>query len=136
MNTAELQKMIDGITGAKFSGRKSRVWNLKNYIEWCETNGFHGANTNSIKGISHQVVEKIREKTVKSPFHMQAYLNSIFVPEKLETVDNAFRCYLWLAYAGIPENDSLDISIADNTIRIFLYHLHDFVIQWTYKSAV
>ena len=135
MNTRELQNMIDGITGVRYSGRKTRIWLLKTYIEWCANNGFPDATTDAINSITHQNIDKIRERTVKSPFHLQSYLNSIFLPEASETTDNVFRCYLWLAYAGIPEDNALDVSASDVDFgrMVIRYNGEEFPI---YREAV
>ena len=50
---------------------------------------------------------------VSGPLHLQKYLDSIFDPEEEETIDNLYRCYFWMAFGGIDEEDTILIKTED-----------------------
>lgn len=59
------------------------------------------------------VLDKVRKQMVTSPLHLQRYLNEVFDPEGDETIDNLYRCYYWMAFSGIREEDTLSITASD-----------------------
>jgi len=69
-------------------------------------------------------LDKIKKQMVASPLHLQRFLDAVFDPEEEETIDNIYRCYFWMAYGGIDEEDTIcvkrdDIDFSQMIIR---YH--------------
>ena len=58
-------------------------------------------------------LDKMKQQTVASPAHLEKYLNSICEPAERQTTDNIYRCYYWLAYAGVKEEDILAVKCSD-----------------------
>ena len=57
---------------------------------------------------------------VASPLHLQMYLDQVFDKESQETIDNIYRCYYWMAYGGISEEDTLFINRSDVDLELML----------------
>ena len=55
----------------------------------------------------------MRRQTVANPQHLQRYLDSIFEPEEEETIGCTLRCYFWLAYMGMDEEDAFNITTSE-----------------------
>ena len=50
-------------------------------------------------------------------------MDSIFDPESEETIDNIYRCYFWMAYGGIDEEDTIAIRKSDvNFQRMYIQY--------------
>jgi len=108
----ELLPVIEELVGLRAKSKHLRLLILKEYVKWCISNDVPGA-CDDILNINDVGVGKIRQQTVSSPLHLQKYLNEICEPEDEQTVDNIYRCYYWLAYAGIYEDDILNIRCDD-----------------------
>ena len=110
----DLQPIVEESVGMRSKSKKLRINILRDYVKWCINNNIPGAcdgmlhvNTTGFE------TEKMRQQTVTSPLHLQMCLNQIFEPEYEETSDNIYRCFCWLAYAGVEENDILNIRTSD-----------------------
>lgn len=104
----EVAPVVGEIISAR-DNNKSRLSVLSKYVDWCLTNNIDGACA-EIRTIKDFGNEKLRRQTVANPQHLQRYLNSICDPEAEDTVDNVYRCYFWLAYAGVKQSDALNIT--------------------------
>lgn len=58
-------------------------------------------------------IEEIKIKMVSSPLYFNKYLDILFSPVKLDTVDNLYRCSAWLLYFGVKLDDIVSIKISD-----------------------
>ena len=58
-------------------------------------------------------VEKMRKQMVASPLHLQTCLDKMYMPESEETIDDIYRCYFWMAFSGVEEDDVLSIKDSD-----------------------
>lgn len=108
----ELQPVVDNILGMRSSSKWMGVTILREYSNWCMMNQVPGA-CDSIDQVDLLGLNKVRLQTVASPLHLQKYLNEVFDPEEEETIDNVYRCFFWMGYAGIPEEDTLSIESKD-----------------------
>ena len=108
----ELKPAMDGFLGLRVNGRATRIATLKAYAQWCMDNNIDGA-CDGIMNIDIEGVEKIKEQMVNSPLHLQKYLDIICCDESYETMDDVCRCFLWLAFAGCPEEEILHITSND-----------------------
>lgn len=111
-NEVELQPVIDSIVGFRVRSKWMRLIILKDYVRWCITMNVPNACDGMMK-INTIGLDKIKEQTVSSPAHLESYLNSICEPVELKATDNIYRCYYWLAYAGVSEEDILHIRCDD-----------------------
>lgn len=84
---------------------------IKKYCEWCIENEVDGASREYEKiNYEDAGIEKIRGSMVSNPLHLQKVLDKALDEESLETMDNAFRCYFWLAFMGCPEDLAFDVT--------------------------
>ena len=107
-STEELAPVVEKICGARINSKYRRIVVLRAYVNWCIMNRVPGA-VDGVSDLSVLGLDKIRETSVKSPAHLQQCLNEVFDPEDEHTVDNTYRCYYWLAYAGMPEDEILSV---------------------------
>lgn len=112
--TEELQPAVDSVVGLRSRTQWSRLIILKDYVNWCIENDVPNACDGMLK-IQTQTtaLDKIKQQTLSNPLHLQRYLNSICDAEKEETIDNIYRCYYWLAFGGISEEDILNVKCND-----------------------
>lgn len=108
----ELHPVIDSISGMRNKTTERHLLVLRDYAKWCIAMKVEDA-CDSILHIKTTGVEKIRQQTVASPQHLQDYLNNICDPESAETTDNIYRCYYWLAYIGLKEEDIFRVKCSD-----------------------
>jgi len=108
----ELQPIVDASVGFRARSKHLRMRILCDYVKWCMKNGEPGACDGMLR-VQISGVEKMRQQTVTSPLHLQVYLNKIFAPENEETTDNIYRCFYWLAYAGMEEEEILKVRISE-----------------------
>lgn len=109
----ELEPALDEIFGLRYRTRLSRLTVLRGYARWCcDTHAVDGVTDNIFK-IDKLGIGKIESMTVKDPSYLQQCLDEVFEQESEETVDNIYRCYYWLAYAGMKEKDIVEVKCSD-----------------------
>lgn len=111
-NHEELQPVVTQIAGVRMSSAEHRIYMLRDYVKWCIENGV----VNACDGALHPFdlgLDKLKQMTVANPKHLQIYLNSVFAPESELTSDCVYRCYFWLAYMGMDEEDIVAVRIGD-----------------------
>lgn len=111
-----LEEMLNDLLGMRTSSKHLRLSILRDYVRWCISEGVPGA-TNGMLHARSDGIEKMKRQTVRNPRHLQLYLDSICDPEEMETVDNTIRCFYWLAYSGMDENDILKVTSLDVDLR-------------------
>jgi len=103
------KEAIENVVGMRMDSITQRLAILRKYAQWCLDNNKEGACGDLL--IIHIDGEaKMRKQTVKNPKELQSYLDAICDPESKLTVDMATRCYCWLAYAGMEEEDILRLT--------------------------
>lgn len=118
----DLQPIIDNIVGLRSRSRFSRLIMLKDYVKWCmNAQNYPGACDGMLR-ITTIGLDKVRHQTVASPLHLQKYLNAICQPESEKSADNIYRCYYWLAYGGVAEEDILRIKCSDVDMSNMIVH--------------
>lgn len=123
-STEELQPVVDGLVGFRARSKWMRLIILKDYVKWCIGMKVPGACDGMLK-IETVGLEKVKHQTVASPLHLQRYLNSICEPESEETTDNIYRCFYWLAYGGVAEEDILSIKCSDVDLNNMVVRYND-----------
>lgn len=108
----ELRPVITKISGLRSRSSSLIISLLKEYVKWCVENGVDGANDGMLL-ITDVGLDKIKTQTISDPGHLQRYLDVICRPVEKQTTDDTIRCYFWLAYAGMKEEDILNVSIYD-----------------------
>lgn len=123
-STEELQPVVDGLVGFRARSKWMRLIILKDYVKWCIGMKVPGARDGMLK-IETVGLEKVKHQTVASPLHLQRYLDSICEPESEETTDNIYRCFYWLAYGGVAEEDILSIKCSDVDLNNMVVRYND-----------
>ena len=120
----ELQSVVDNLVGFRARSKWMRLIILKDYVKWCIGMKVPGACDGMLK-IETVGLEKVKHQTVASPLHLQRYLDSICEPESEETTDNIYRCFYWLAYGGVAEEDILSIKCSDVDLNNMVVRYND-----------
>lgn len=108
-SSEELQPVITEITGLRSKSKWMALTILKEYVKWCIAMQVPSACDGMLQ-IQTVGLDKVRRQMVSSPLHLQKFLNEVFDPEDEETIDNIYRCYFWMAYGGIDEEDTISIQ--------------------------
>ena len=106
------KEAIENVVGMRMDSITQRLAILRKYAQWCLDNNKEGARGDLLI-VKIDSEAKMRKQTVKNPKHLQAYLNAICSPESEQKADNVIRCYFWLAYAGLDEEDALRVNSKD-----------------------
>lgn len=130
----ELQPVVSELVGFRTSSKKLRLTILKEYVRWCIKNQIDGA-CDELFSIEELGLEKLKRQMVANPQHMQRYLNCICDAESEETVGCIYRCFYWLAYGGMKEEDVLDVaeSEVDLTDMVVRHNGNEYPI---YREAI
>ena len=127
MNRQELERVLSEIVGFRSKSRYSRSSFLKAYARWCVNNHVAGSTT-EIENVDfgELSLDKMRRQSVANPQQLQSYLDCIFEKESEETVDVVFRCYFWLAFIGIMnEEDALALDVSNVDFDDMAIHFQD-----------
>ena len=108
----ELSPVLEQITGLRVQSRWLRVGILKKYVNWCKINNIEGV-CDDILTMEISGLYKVKTQLVGNPTQLDKYLDEIFEPVDDETVDIIYRCYFWLAYAGMQEADMMEVKCSD-----------------------
>lgn len=130
----ELQPVVSELVGFRTSSKKLRLTILKEYVRWCIKNQIDGA-CDELFSIEELGLEKLKRQMVANPQHLQRYLNCICDAESEETVGCIYRCFYWLAYGGMKEEDVLDVveSEVDLTDMVIRHNGSEYPI---YREAI
>lgn len=120
-DTETLQPIVDDMLGLRAKSQQLRLTILQEYVKWCMKTGVPGA-CDGMLHVDAVSLEKMKRQTVKSPKHLQRYLDEICDGESEQTADNTIRCYYWLAYAGMKEEDIFSVRVSDVDFSEMLVH--------------
>lgn len=105
----DLKTVIDNVLGLRSGPRLTNLSLLRKYSKWCMDNGVPNA-CDGLFQVKDEGVQRIRLSMVSSPKHLQECLDHAFPPESSFRIDNIYRCFFWMAFAGIDEKDSVLIT--------------------------
>ncbi len=111
-NEDRLKAALESIAGLRNESQNMTLRYLRLYVTWCRNSGFPDVSDAVFK-VRVEGLERMRERTVCGPDHLQRCLDEIFEPEDEKTVDITFRAFFWLAFAGMDEEDILQIRGTD-----------------------
>ena len=123
----ELEPVLDKISGTRQRSMATRINLLKRYFEWClNVKKYEGA-CDGIFNISTKNFgeDKIRRQMVASPNHLETYLDCLYESPEEETIDCIYRCYFWIAFSGIDEENLTKILCSDVDIDKRVIRLND-----------
>lgn len=108
----ELQPVLEKVLGLRTSSQGMSLTILREYVKWCLLT----KTPDACDAMLHTEVlglSKIRRQMVSSPLHLQKSLDEVFESENENTIDITYRCYYWMAFAGIYESDTLSVKNSD-----------------------
>lgn len=114
MSIDQMTEAFDAMGLVKESSFSMYANALRDYSRWCVDQRVPGANMNILQ-VKDQGYSAIKKKMVASPQQLQEFLDLVFDDECMETTDNIYRAYFWLAFSGIPEQLIFDLKCRDVT---------------------
>jgi hypothetical protein len=112
MKSNELQPVLDKILGMRTNSKWMGITMLREYVKWCMLTKYPNA-CNEIMNVNLLGLDKIKAQMVANPFHLQVYFDKVFHAENEETLDNIYRCFLWMAFAGIGDEEAMKVEVKD-----------------------
>lgn len=88
--------------GSDYMARDRAKTLLMRYLNYCRRSRKIPADANFDGVLTYLPTDYVYE-CVSGPSGLQKYLDAIFVPEKLYTIDNIYRCMFWMAFAGMDD---------------------------------
>lgn len=118
---AMFEKLIAG--NLRIAPMRYRASMLR-YLDWCNSGR---ADINTSEGTAHILNELAEYKNtiVSGPVHLQVALDKIFDEESRHTIDVMYRCFLWMAFAGVRNKQfasAISVNDVDVGKRIFFYN--------------
>lgn len=110
-----LEPFVNSQSGLRSKSVSVVLTILKKYIRWCEDNGYK--TSDAIRRIRIDAYEKIRSQMIPNPYALRKKLDEHFDLPEEETVDIVYRVYLWMAFAGIEDEDAILVRDVDVNFR-------------------
>lgn len=104
-----LQKIADRNFGSRSRTADSAIAFIRSYVTWCKEQGY--PTNDGIYSVKTQMDEKMKRYMVASPKHLQDILSKSFMPVESESVDCIYQCYLWMAFAGLEETETVEVTV-------------------------
>ena len=133
-SAVELQPAIDDVVGLRNRSKWMYLTILKEYVKWCLAMKTPGA-CDGMLHVESVGLERVKRQMVSSPLHLQKYLDDLFDNEQEETIDNVYRCYFWMAYGGIDEEDTILIKNDDIDLQRMLIRYKTTIVP-IYREAI
>lgn len=108
-NAEELADAVEAIVGVRSGSQATHLSELRRYAKWCIENNVPGACDGLLK-VQKIGLKKIKQYMVSDPDQLQMYMDIAFPPETDGRFDNIYRGFFWMAYAGLPEPDTVMIT--------------------------
>ena len=131
----DLQPIIDTIVGFRVRSKWMRIIVLKDYVKWCINVANVPGACDGMLQINTIGLDKVKQQTIASPLHLQKYLDQICSPESDKSTDSIYRCFYWLAYGGVAEEEILSSKCADVDFTNMVVHYKDTEIP-IYREAI
>lgn len=103
-----LQPVVNELTGVRSKSTELILIILKEYVKWCGRNGYEVSN--GIYDVRVITIDKIQKQMVASPLHLKLKLDEFFDETGKETVDITYRVFLWMAFAGLEDQDAIRVT--------------------------
>ena len=119
---AELGDAVEDMIGVRSGAQISHLSILRRYAKWCLRNEVPGACDGLLK--IHEIgLKKIKTRMVGDPKQLQEYFDYAFPPEFDCRIDNVYRCFFWMAFAGLDEEDTPRVTAKDVDLRNMIIRL-------------
>lgn len=108
----ELHPVISRVLALRARSQGVSMSILREYVRWCIVNSVPGA-CDGMLHVAALGLEKVRRQMVSSPLHLRKCLDEIFDLDKGDTIDIIYRCYYWMVYSGLKEEDTVLVTASD-----------------------
>lgn len=105
----DIDEVVENIIGVRLGTQTVDLSVLKKYARWCMESGIDGA-CDALLGDHNVDVQKLRDTMIDSPKSLHVLLNRVLPPESDGKIDNITRGYFWMAFMGLEEKDSVQIT--------------------------
>lgn len=106
--------ILNDIAGTRATTRYYRILKLKAYCKWCLNNHVPDASDAILKcSVDLANKEEFAARTVSSPKEFNDYLDLVYDPISDCSIQNMYRCLLWLVYMGVKTEDLPSIKESD-----------------------
>ena len=105
---SNLQKAFSLVSGTVQKSASVAFSHLRNYIQWCQSNGFHVSD--AIQHLRIDELEKFRTRMVSSPKHLSLILDEVFPEPEQNQINYIYRSFLWLAFIGYEDKDAAELT--------------------------
>lgn len=121
-NVDELREMSEKIIGVRNPGKWTRINILRAYVRWCLKAKVPGA-TDAMLNVECDGSEAFKNQMLKSPKMLNEWMDKMLKPVSDGTPDIVFRCFYWLAWHGVRQEDALSITAENFDLgRKILYY--------------
>ena len=112
----ELTPVIGKIIGVRNYTHMTDLSTLRRYARWCLKNEVPGA-TDSLLQIKDVGYDKLVGCMVSGPKQLQERLNLVFPPESDCMMENVYRCFFWMAFSGLEEQETIMVTAKDVDLK-------------------
>lgn len=119
----KLSNAINEISSLRSSSLHTRINILRSYARWCIENNIPGATDTAMR-VYPDNSYKIKTQMVSGPTELALYLDILFPPVSDLEVSILYRCYFWLAFSGMKQEDILKVKKSDINFNDMLIHFN------------
>lgn len=116
MSLENAKDSISGLFGIRASSAFSKISILRTYVQWCIDNGVEGANP-ELLSLKREGNATIYSQTITDPSALQRFLDALFDEVRIQTSDCLIRVYLWFAFAGLEDDEAVQITVNDVDLK-------------------
>ena len=107
-----LAPVVSKLLGLRVISIENRARIFQKYGQWCLDNHVPGA-CDGLLNVQYYSLDKVRSQTVKNPLQLAEYLDAILPPASDQGYTNVIRCFFWLAFGGMKEEDTMLVNCSD-----------------------
>jgi len=113
-DTDYIKRVLSDVLPPATMTRKSNIVILRNYVAWCVDHAVPGA-VNVLNSICYNDDADLSayKRLVSNPKHLAVYLDQVLGTELRINEDCVRRCFMWLAFIGIPTGEATLVSCKD-----------------------
>lgn len=135
MSDDELRENLQ-LRGVSKRSQERELQYLKAYAKWCIANGVEGS-CDALLRFKVDATPWVASKYVSSPWNLRERLDLLFRPVPECGLGVVYRCFFWLAFSGIKDEDAIRVRVKDIDLehrRVYIRRTGD--TYWYYREAI
>lgn len=104
-----LQKAVNDIIGIRQQSGEHVLKVLQEYVRWRKEIE-PDSTGDGIFDVYIDTVNKMRERMVSSPLHLQRIMDDVFDKTRENSSDCVYRAFLWMGFSGIRADDTICVT--------------------------